>query len=181
MARGETSSTDNTWLDLPPTARQTRWAIAVTAVVLAGFIAVIPVATASVGRAQRVLSLPRRDRVRQRSRDRGFALCAVCGLALARPARACHRISVHGADRHPACAHLRGRFFAGRTARREHPNRLVALHLLAHRLCGCAARLRDPAGRKAWGTSFERTGAACGRLERGKHDCGGVRADLACD
>jgi signal transduction histidine kinase len=45
MARGETSSTDNTWLDLPPTARQTRWAIAVTAVVLAGFIAVIPVAT----------------------------------------------------------------------------------------------------------------------------------------
>src|SRR3954454_6236738 len=45
MARGETSSTDNTWLDLPPTARQTWWAIAVTAVVLAGFIAVIPVAT----------------------------------------------------------------------------------------------------------------------------------------
>src|SRR3954464_7637962 len=49
MARGETSSTDNTWLDLPPTARQTRWAIAVTAIVLAGFIAVIPVVTHPLG------------------------------------------------------------------------------------------------------------------------------------
>src|SRR3954454_6377180 len=43
MARGETSSAD-TWLDLPPTARQTRWALAVTAVVLAGFAAVVPMA-----------------------------------------------------------------------------------------------------------------------------------------
>src|SRR3954466_5955611 len=49
MARGETSSTDNTWLDVPPTARQTWWAIAVTAVVLAGFTAVIPVATHPLG------------------------------------------------------------------------------------------------------------------------------------
>src|SRR4051794_33514857 len=48
MARGETSSAD-TWLDLPPTARQTRWAIAVTAIVLAGFTAVIPVATHPLG------------------------------------------------------------------------------------------------------------------------------------
>ena len=44
MARGETDTAD-TWLDLPPTARQTWWAIIVTVVVLAGSAAVVPVAT----------------------------------------------------------------------------------------------------------------------------------------
>ena len=43
MARGETDI--DTWLDLPPTARQTRWALIVTVAVLAGFAAVVPVAT----------------------------------------------------------------------------------------------------------------------------------------
>ncbi|MGB9364938.1 MAG: MASE4 domain-containing protein [Xanthobacteraceae bacterium] len=43
MAQSETNGVD-TWLDLPPTAQQTRWALAVTAIVLVGFVAVIPVA-----------------------------------------------------------------------------------------------------------------------------------------
>src|SRR5215510_14081203 len=47
MARGEIETVD-TWLDLPPTARQIRWALAVTGIVLAGFVAVIPVATRPV-------------------------------------------------------------------------------------------------------------------------------------
>lgn len=34
-----------TWLDLPPGPQQTRWAIAVTVLVLAGFVAVLPVAS----------------------------------------------------------------------------------------------------------------------------------------
>jgi signal transduction histidine kinase len=33
-----------TWLDLPPSTRQVRWAVAITAIVLAGFVAVIPIA-----------------------------------------------------------------------------------------------------------------------------------------
>ncbi len=40
----ERSDTANTWLDLPPTPLQTRWALAVTAVMLAGFAAVVPIA-----------------------------------------------------------------------------------------------------------------------------------------
>ncbi|MEJ0075980.1 MAG: MASE4 domain-containing protein [Alphaproteobacteria bacterium] len=44
MAQHEPDIAD-TWLDLPPTARQIWWALAVTAVVLAGFAAVVPVAT----------------------------------------------------------------------------------------------------------------------------------------
>ena len=40
----ERSDTGDTWLDLPPTPRQTRWALAVTAVALAGFAAVVPIA-----------------------------------------------------------------------------------------------------------------------------------------
>jgi len=44
MAQNETDGAD-TWLDLPPSARQRRWALVITAVVLAGFVAVIPVAT----------------------------------------------------------------------------------------------------------------------------------------
>lgn len=44
MEQNETEGAD-TWLDLPPTTRQTRWALAVTAIVLVGFLAVIPVAT----------------------------------------------------------------------------------------------------------------------------------------
>ena len=44
MVRGETDIAD-TWLDLPPSARQTRWALIVTVAVLAGFAAVVPVAT----------------------------------------------------------------------------------------------------------------------------------------
>src|SRR5207342_2881412 len=40
----ERSETADTWLDLPPTPLQTRWALAVTAVVLAGFAAVVPIA-----------------------------------------------------------------------------------------------------------------------------------------
>jgi signal transduction histidine kinase len=40
----ERSDTADTWLDLPPTPLQTRWALAVTAVVLAGFAAVVPIA-----------------------------------------------------------------------------------------------------------------------------------------
>src|SRR5215203_5923641 len=34
----------DTWLDLPPTPRQTRWALAVAAIALAGFAAVVPIA-----------------------------------------------------------------------------------------------------------------------------------------
>ena len=41
MERGDTT---DTWLDLPPTPRQTRWALAVAAVALAGFAAVVPIA-----------------------------------------------------------------------------------------------------------------------------------------
>jgi signal transduction histidine kinase len=41
MERGDTV---DTWLDLPPTPRQTRWALAVAAVALAGFAAVVPIA-----------------------------------------------------------------------------------------------------------------------------------------
>jgi signal transduction histidine kinase len=40
----ERSDTAETWLDLPPTPLQTRWALAVSAVVLAGFAAVVPIA-----------------------------------------------------------------------------------------------------------------------------------------
>ena len=40
----ERSDTADTWLDLPPAPSQTRWALAVTAVVLVGFAAVVPVA-----------------------------------------------------------------------------------------------------------------------------------------
>ena len=40
----ERSDTADTWLDLPPTRSQTRWALAVTAIVLAGFAAVVPIA-----------------------------------------------------------------------------------------------------------------------------------------
>ena len=40
----EPSDTADTWLDLPPTPVQTRRALAVTAVVLAGFAAVVPIA-----------------------------------------------------------------------------------------------------------------------------------------
>ena len=40
----ERSDTADTWLDLPPTPLQTRWALAVTGVVLAGFAAVVPIA-----------------------------------------------------------------------------------------------------------------------------------------
>ena len=40
----ERRDTAVTWLDLPPTPSQTRWALAVTAVVLAGFAAVVPIA-----------------------------------------------------------------------------------------------------------------------------------------
>ena len=43
MARGETDI--DTWLDLPPTARQTWWAVIVAVIILAGFAAVVPVAT----------------------------------------------------------------------------------------------------------------------------------------
>ena len=43
MAQDETDRVD-TWLDLPPTAQQTRLALAVTAIVLVGFVAVIPIA-----------------------------------------------------------------------------------------------------------------------------------------
>jgi signal transduction histidine kinase len=43
MAGNETDGAD-TWLDLPPSTQQTRLALAVTAVVLVGFAAVIPVA-----------------------------------------------------------------------------------------------------------------------------------------
>ena len=43
MARGKTDI--DTWLDLPPTARQTWWALIVAVAVLAGFAAVVPVAT----------------------------------------------------------------------------------------------------------------------------------------
>lgn len=43
MAQSETEGAD-TWLDLPPSPRQTRWALGVTGIVLAGFVAVIPVA-----------------------------------------------------------------------------------------------------------------------------------------
>ena len=39
----ERRDTADTWLDLPPTPSQTRWALAVTAVVLAGFAAVVPI------------------------------------------------------------------------------------------------------------------------------------------
>ena len=41
MERGDTA---DTWLDLPPTPRQTRWALAVAAVALAGFATVVPIA-----------------------------------------------------------------------------------------------------------------------------------------
>jgi signal transduction histidine kinase len=41
MERGDTG---DTWLDLPPTPRQTRWALGVAAVALAGFAAVVPIA-----------------------------------------------------------------------------------------------------------------------------------------
>ena len=41
MERGDTA---DTWMDLPPTPRQTRWALAVAAVALAGFAAVVPIA-----------------------------------------------------------------------------------------------------------------------------------------
>src|SRR4249919_2786008 len=41
MERGDTV---DTWLDLPPTPRQARWALAVAAVALAGFAAVVPIA-----------------------------------------------------------------------------------------------------------------------------------------
>src|SRR4029079_12256559 len=41
MERGDTA---DTWLDLPPTPRQTRWALGVAAVALAGFAAVVPIA-----------------------------------------------------------------------------------------------------------------------------------------
>ena len=41
MERGDTV---DTWLDLPPTPRQTRWALGVAAVALAGFAAVVPIA-----------------------------------------------------------------------------------------------------------------------------------------
>jgi hypothetical protein len=40
----ELGDTADTWLDLPPTPRQTRWALAVAAVALAGFAAVVPIA-----------------------------------------------------------------------------------------------------------------------------------------
>ena len=40
----EPSDTADTWLDLPPTPVQTRRALAVTAVVLAAFAAVVPIA-----------------------------------------------------------------------------------------------------------------------------------------
>ncbi len=40
----ERSDTADTWLDLPPTPLQTRWALVVTAVALAGFAAVVPIA-----------------------------------------------------------------------------------------------------------------------------------------
>lgn len=40
----ERRDTADTWLDLPPTPLQTRWALAVAAVVLAGFAAVVPIA-----------------------------------------------------------------------------------------------------------------------------------------
>ena len=40
----ERSDTADTWLDLPPTPLQTRWVLAVTGVVLAGFAAVVPIA-----------------------------------------------------------------------------------------------------------------------------------------
>jgi len=43
MAQDDTDRVD-TWLDLPPSAQQTRWALAVTAIVLVGFVAVIPIA-----------------------------------------------------------------------------------------------------------------------------------------
>jgi Membrane-associated sensor, integral membrane domain len=41
MERGDTA---DTLLDLPPTLRQTRWALAVAAIALAGFAAVVPIA-----------------------------------------------------------------------------------------------------------------------------------------
>src|SRR5687767_10013012 len=40
----ERSDTADTWLDLPPTRPQVRWALAVTAVMLAAFAAVVPIA-----------------------------------------------------------------------------------------------------------------------------------------
>jgi hypothetical protein len=40
----ERSDSADTWLDLPPTSLQTRWALAVATVVLTGFAAVVPIA-----------------------------------------------------------------------------------------------------------------------------------------
>ena len=143
----ERRDTADTWLDMPPTPRQTRWALAVTAVVLAGFAAVVPIS----GRPLVELNafFPSLDAIvfvsdlvtavllyAQFSISRSRAL-----LALATGYLFTALIVI------PHALTFAGAFFADRTARSEHPDRIVALHLLAHRLCGRAARLCGAEGR----------------------------------
>ena len=180
MAQDETDRVD-TWLDLPPSVRQTRWALAVTAIVLVGFVRGHSDRPPADGRAQRILSLARRHRVRQRSGHGGPPLRAVFDLPLARAAGAGNRISLHGVDRHSACADLRGRVHGHRTAGSEHPDRIMAFHLLAHRLCGSAARLCVAAGGANHGACLQHADAARDRMERCRRHRAGVRSDLALD
>src|ERR1051325_10448801 len=94
-----------------------------------------PVRRQAIGRVECAISVFGCHRFRYRADHRSPTICAVfyswftCALCFGK------WIPVHGAHRHPSCTHIQGGFFADGPFRRWDPDRVVALYLLARRIC----------------------------------------------
>src|ERR1041385_4141859 len=94
-----------------------------------------PVRRQAIGRVECAISVFGCHRFRYRADHRSPTICAVfyswftCALCFGK------WIPVHGANRHPSCTHIQGGFFADGPFRRWDPDRVVALYLLARRIC----------------------------------------------
>ena len=134
----------------------------------------------AAGGAEHIFPALRCDRVRHRPDNSSSIIFTVFHCRLTTTPSPCKRIFFQCAHSFPACAYFYRRVLADGTSRREYPNRLVALYLLAYWFCHSLAGVRLAHHRQSCAATFIGTGAVCNSLERGERNCFDVQPYMAC-
>jgi hypothetical protein len=130
------------WLaELPPSARQSWSALAVAVAALVGFGFTAPFAGKPLFELNALF--PSLDAIVFVTELITSALLfAQFSIWFTRALCLSEWILIHGANRDPPCAHIRGRVLADRPFRCRDPDRVMALYLLARRFCRGPISLR---------------------------------------
>jgi hypothetical protein len=179
MARNETDGAERWLADLPPSAGQTRSAIAVVAVVIIAFAAVVPFSGIPLARLNILFPLLDAIVFVTDLITGSPAVCAVFDFARTRAPGAGEWISLYGADRGAPCPDLLRCVFADRTSRCRYPDRIMAFHLLASGFRRGPAGLCSAQDTKARRARFRDIGAPRDWLECCGRRCSGLRSDMA--